>query len=135
MIVNATTAIEDLTLLVEQEIHVSASLEDTFAALLEQLGPANEAGNGRTMPMVLEAWPGGRWYRDLASDGRAILQVRDQTIPVQAIPATDDASVAQSSEAFREKYRTSAYVGSIVRAEVLSTTLRLEPRPGSAAAA
>ena len=38
MIVNATTAIEDLTLLVEQEIHVHASLEDTFAALLEQLG-------------------------------------------------------------------------------------------------
>ena len=30
MIVNATTAIEDLTLLIEQEIHVHASLEDTF---------------------------------------------------------------------------------------------------------
>lgn len=68
MIANATTAIEDLTLLVEQEIHVSASLEDTFDALLEQLGPENEAGNQRPMPMVLEAWPGGRWYRDLGND-------------------------------------------------------------------
>lgn len=68
MIANAIAGIEDLTLLVEQEIHVSASLEDTFAALLEQLGPANETGNGRTMPMVLEAWPGGRWYRDLGGD-------------------------------------------------------------------
>jgi hypothetical protein len=76
----------------------------------------------------------GRWYRDLASDGRATLQVSGQTIPVQAIEATDDASVAQTSEAFREKYRRSSYVGSIVRAEVLSTTLRLEPRPGSTAA-
>ena len=38
MIANATAGIEDLTLLVEQKIHVRASLEDTFAALLEQLG-------------------------------------------------------------------------------------------------
>ena len=68
MIANATARIEDLTLLVEQEIHVHASLEDTFAALLEQLGPANEVGDGRLMPMVLEAWPGGRWYRDLGND-------------------------------------------------------------------
>jgi hypothetical protein len=68
MIENATNAIEDLTLLIEQEIHVHASLEDTFEALLEQLGPANEAGEGRAMPMVLEAWPGGRWYRDLGKD-------------------------------------------------------------------
>ena len=68
MIVNATTPVEDLTLLVEQEIHVRASLEDTFEALLEQLGPENEGGEGRPMPMVLEAWPGGRWYRDLGND-------------------------------------------------------------------
>ncbi len=68
MIVNATTAVEDLALLVEQEIHVRASLEDTFEALLEQLGPGNEGGEGRPMPMVLEAWPGGRWYRDLGGD-------------------------------------------------------------------
>ena len=68
MIVNATTGIEDLTLLVEQEIHVHASLEDTFEALLEQLGPGNEVPNAQAMPMVLEAWPGGRWYRDLGND-------------------------------------------------------------------
>ena len=24
--------------------------------------------NGQAMPMVLEAWPGGRWYRDLGAD-------------------------------------------------------------------
>jgi len=33
--------IEDLTLEIKQEIHVKASLEKTFAALLEQLGPRN----------------------------------------------------------------------------------------------
>jgi len=68
MIANAIGSIEDLTLLVEQEIHVRASLEETFDALLEQLGPANEVGEGKQMPMVLEAWPGGRWYRDLGKD-------------------------------------------------------------------
>lgn len=67
MIANSI-GIEELTLLVEQEIHVHASLEDTFAALLEQLGPENEGGDGRPWPMVLEAWPGGRWYRDLGND-------------------------------------------------------------------
>jgi hypothetical protein len=64
----STASIEDLILNVEQEIHVRASLEDTFAALLEQLGPENEADAGRPMPMKLEAWPGGRWYRDLGAD-------------------------------------------------------------------
>jgi hypothetical protein len=69
MIVNAPgIGIEDLTLLIEQEIHVRASLGDTFEALLEQLGPYNEGGEGRPMPMVLEAWPGGRWYRDLGNE-------------------------------------------------------------------
>jgi Activator of Hsp90 ATPase homolog 1-like protein len=67
MIANSI-GIEELTLLIEQEIQVNASLEDTFAALLEQLGPGNEGGEGRSMPMVLEAWPGGRWYRDLGND-------------------------------------------------------------------
>lgn len=57
--------IEDLTLTVEQEIRVRASLEATFAALLEQLGSSNEMPNGTPMPMKLEAWPGGRWFRDL----------------------------------------------------------------------
>jgi uncharacterized protein YndB with AHSA1/START domain len=60
--------IEDLTLNVIQEIHVKASLEETFAALLEQLGPSNSIPDGTPMPMKIEARPGGRWYRDLGSD-------------------------------------------------------------------
>ena len=58
-------SIEDLTLNVTQEIHVRAPLEVTFAALLEQLGPDNEVMDGTPMPMKIEPWPGGRWYRDL----------------------------------------------------------------------
>ena len=59
--------IESLTLIVTQEIHVKASLETTFEALLEQIGPENESPEQK-MPMILEAWPGGRWYRDLGDD-------------------------------------------------------------------
>jgi hypothetical protein len=60
--------IEELTLHITQQIHVRASLEVTFAALLEQLGPRNETHEGTPMPMKLEPWPGGRWYRDLGSE-------------------------------------------------------------------
>jgi hypothetical protein len=57
--------IEDMTLNVTEEIHVGAPLEATFAALLEQLGPFNAVADDKPMPMKIEAWPGGRWYRDL----------------------------------------------------------------------
>lgn len=60
--------IEDLTLNITEEIHVRAPLDTTFAALLEQLGPYNEGPNIGPMPMKLEAWPGGRWYRDLGGN-------------------------------------------------------------------
>jgi len=66
--ISTGTKIEDLTLQVTEEIHVRASLETTFEALLEQLGPYNEGPNIGPMPMKLEAWPGGRWYRDLGGN-------------------------------------------------------------------
>ena len=57
--------LEDLTLTINQEIHVQAPLDTTFAALLEQLGPGNETPDGKSLSMKIEPWPGGRWYRDL----------------------------------------------------------------------
>jgi Activator of Hsp90 ATPase homolog 1-like protein len=58
------TGLENHTLTVTQEIQVRASLTATFAALLEQMGPAN-GYEDKPMPMVIEPWPGGRWFRDL----------------------------------------------------------------------
>jgi uncharacterized protein YndB with AHSA1/START domain len=58
-------SIEDMTLTITQEIRVNAPLETTFAALLEQLSTASEHPDGSPMEMKLEAWPGGRWFRDL----------------------------------------------------------------------
>jgi uncharacterized protein YndB with AHSA1/START domain len=66
--ITTATRIEDLTLGITEEIRVRAPLEATFAALLEQLGPFNETTENKPMPMKLEAWPGGRWYRDLGDN-------------------------------------------------------------------
>ncbi|HEY4739627.1 MAG TPA: SRPBCC domain-containing protein [Candidatus Acidoferrales bacterium] len=61
-------SLEATTIQITEEIKVRASIEVTFAALLEQLGPYNETQADKPMPMKLEAWPGGRWYRDLGND-------------------------------------------------------------------
>jgi uncharacterized protein YndB with AHSA1/START domain len=60
-------SIDDLLLNITQEIQVKASLERTFASLLEQLGPYNETPDGKSLEMKIEPWPGGRWYRDLGN--------------------------------------------------------------------
>jgi hypothetical protein len=62
-----------------QETHVRATLEQTFAALLEELGPENENAEGVKMPMKIEPWPGGRWFRDLG-DGNGHLWGHVQAI-------------------------------------------------------
>ena len=67
MTMTAST-LDELTLNITQEIHVSAPLEATFAAMLEELGPHNQQRDGTPMPMTIEAKPGGRWYRDLGDD-------------------------------------------------------------------
>ena len=60
--------LENLTLTIDKEIQVKAPIDVTFAALLEQLGPSNETLDGKSLSMKIEAWPGGRWYRDLGED-------------------------------------------------------------------
>jgi len=60
--------LENLTLNITQEIFVDAPLDITFEALLDQLGPGNDTPDGTPMPLTLEAWPGGRWFRDLGNN-------------------------------------------------------------------
>lgn len=61
-------SLEATTIQIAEEIAVRASMEVTFASLLDQLGPYNETQPKKPMPMKLEAWPGGRWYRDLGNN-------------------------------------------------------------------
>jgi hypothetical protein len=63
--ISTESAIEKMTLSLTEEIRVQAPIDVTFATLIEQLGPFNETPEGQKMNMKIEAWPGGRWYRDL----------------------------------------------------------------------
>jgi uncharacterized protein YndB with AHSA1/START domain len=66
----ATTIAEPAiqTINVLKDIEIAAPLEITFEALLEQNGPAGKMMDGKPFPMVIEPWPGGRWYRDLGNN-------------------------------------------------------------------
>ncbi len=55
------------TLEVTKEEVIAAPIDVVFETLLEQIGPRNEGGPGSPLPMKLEPWPGGRWYRDLGN--------------------------------------------------------------------
>jgi len=56
------------TFTIKEEIHVRASLEKTFASLLSEMGPRNQAPDGTPLPMIIEARVGGRWFRDLGGE-------------------------------------------------------------------
>lgn len=68
MIVNAPSSLDNLTLTVTQDVHIRASLEATFAAILDEIGPSNVTPYGESLAMKIEPWPGGRWFRDLGGD-------------------------------------------------------------------
>lgn len=80
--------------------------------------------------VFVRSWLGikGGWYQDLAAGGPATLEVAGRRLEVQAIPASDGASVDRASREILRKYRHSSHAQEMVRAEILSTTLRLEPR-------
>jgi hypothetical protein len=65
--ISTESAIEKMTLNLTEEIRVQAPIDVTFETLLEHLGPLNETPEGQKMNMKIEAWPGGRWYRDLGN--------------------------------------------------------------------
>jgi uncharacterized protein YndB with AHSA1/START domain len=54
---------------IKKSIDIAAPIEIAFEALLDELGPHAERGDdGSPMPFKLEAWPGGRWFRDLGNN-------------------------------------------------------------------
>jgi hypothetical protein len=55
------------TLSIEKEMEIAGSIDIVFETLLEQIGPLSETPDGELIPMTLELWPGGRWYRDLGN--------------------------------------------------------------------
>ncbi|MEZ6115171.1 MAG: SRPBCC domain-containing protein [Pirellulaceae bacterium] len=54
-----------LSLDLEQSIEINSAIGDAYNALVRRLTDENSTPDNRPMPMVLEQWPGGRWFRDL----------------------------------------------------------------------
>jgi len=56
------------TLEVIKDEEIAAPIDIVFEAILEQMGPRNETPDGKPLPMKIEPWPGGRWFRDLGNN-------------------------------------------------------------------
>src|SRR6476646_10097672 len=53
---------------IQKEVQIAAPVEIAFEAMLEEVGPDAQMMDGTPMPFKLEAWPGGRWFRDLGNN-------------------------------------------------------------------
>lgn len=60
-------ATQELTLDVSQSIEINAAIGDAYKALIRRLTTESATPDNTPMPMVLEEWPGGRWFRDLGN--------------------------------------------------------------------
>lgn len=56
------------TIEIQKTIDIAAPIEIAFEAMLDELGPEAQMPDGTAMPFKLEAWPGGRWFRDLGNN-------------------------------------------------------------------
>jgi uncharacterized protein YndB with AHSA1/START domain len=62
----AEQTVHTLEILKEEEI--AAPIDIVWETVLEQMGPYNQTPDGTALKMKLEAWPGGRWFRDLGDN-------------------------------------------------------------------
>lgn len=56
--------IEDFTLDSAQSIDIKADIGDVFRTMLHRLGEGFAKSDGESLQLILEQWPGGRWFRD-----------------------------------------------------------------------
>ena len=56
------------TLNLKKEEAIDAPIEIVWESMLEELGPEGGHPQGGPMPMVLEPFPGGRWFRDTGNN-------------------------------------------------------------------
>jgi hypothetical protein len=61
-----STTVQNLDVRKDQLIAAPAQI--VWDSMLEELGPAGAHPQGGPMPMVLEAFPGGRWFRDTGNN-------------------------------------------------------------------
>jgi hypothetical protein len=72
--------------------------------------------------------PAGRWYRELLARGEGAIVAGGKRVPVKATHDNSPKAIESVSEALRRKYRRSGQsLQSMLRADVLETTVRLDP--------
>lgn len=71
----------------------------------------------------------GKWYQRARAEPEVMLHAAGRRIPARAHPAADEDSVERTSAALRRKYRPGGSLNSMLRPEILETTMRLEPNP------
>lgn len=66
--VSALNEVSDKFLLhIQKEVRIGAPVATAFEAMLEEIGPGFSMPDGTSLKMKLEAWPGGRYFRDLGN--------------------------------------------------------------------
>ena len=71
--------LEEMTLDVEQQVEVQGSPDEVFKSVLNRFGNGLVKPDGEPLNMNIEAFAGGRWYRDLG-DGTQYLWGHVQVI-------------------------------------------------------
>ncbi len=120
------------------DAHTCKQLAQTQEIQIETQRPGANASTHRTTIWVVVLGDvvfvrsvrgsAGRWYQEITANPIATVHVNGQPILVRAVPVTDDATIARVSDTYRRKYRNDSSLPSIVRDEILPTTLQLEPR-------
>ena len=79
--------------------------------------------------VLIRSWKGAgaRWYREAIAAGEGALVLDGTTLPVRVEAATDAARVDACSRELLVKYAGDPAARSMVRDEVLDTTLELHP--------
>ena len=61
-------ALGEMTLDVDQEIEIQAKIETVFEGLVHRFENLIAEDGESVLPLRLERWPGGRWFRDLGDE-------------------------------------------------------------------
>ena len=56
--------LDEMTLDVNQHVEIKAAIGDVYRSMLHRFGEGSTNSKGESLQMILEQWPGGRWFRD-----------------------------------------------------------------------
>ena len=80
--------------------------------------------------VFIRTWKGAEkthWYHDIQANSAVALHVAGRRLTATAIPANDPDSIQRTSDGLLRKYAGDPAAKTMVRPQILDTTLRLEP--------